>query len=167
MVNEFTRFLGALTARNVRYVVCGGVACIMHGVERTTADLDLVLDMDPDNLARLVEVAKAHSLQPRVPESIDAILDDAKRRDWIENKNAKVFTLVSTQSTLQVDVMLTYPVQFEDLWRDAEQKQVNDLRFRVSSKPHLIRAKQLVDPLRKQDQRDIEDLKELIERERA
>ena len=165
--NEFMQLLGALTNRHVRYVVCGGVACIMHGVERTTAALDLVVELARENLRGLIEVAKLHSLQPRVPEPMEAMLDEDRRKDWIENKNAKVFTLVSSATTLQVDVMLQYPVGFDDLWQDSRLITIENVSFRISSKRHLIAAKQLVDPPRARDRRDIEDLEELIRREQA
>ena len=34
----------------VRFVIVGGTAVILHGVPRTTADLDLVVDMEPSNV---------------------------------------------------------------------------------------------------------------------
>jgi hypothetical protein len=43
----------ALNARDVDYVVVGGVAAIRHGSRRTTRDLDIVPDPAPDNLRRL------------------------------------------------------------------------------------------------------------------
>ncbi len=160
-------FLSALTDRGVQYVVCGGVACIMHGVERTTADLDLVVKFERDNLRGVIDVARRHQLQPRVPEPLESLLDEQRRRDWIEHKNAKVFTLVSNATPLQVDVMLQYPVSFEDLWKDSRLVVLDRVSFRISSKRHLIAAKRSVDPPRTRDQRDIEDLEELIRREQA
>ena len=41
--------LRALQASNVRYVVVGGTAVILHGVPRTTADLDVVVDLAAEN----------------------------------------------------------------------------------------------------------------------
>lgn len=43
----------ALAQHRVRYVVIGGFAVIAHGVIRTTEDLDICPDPDPENLARL------------------------------------------------------------------------------------------------------------------
>jgi hypothetical protein len=37
--------LAALNAENVRYLVVGGVAVVLHGHLRTTADLDLVVEL--------------------------------------------------------------------------------------------------------------------------
>lgn len=43
----------ALARARIRYVVIGGFAVIAHGVIRTTEDLDICPDPDPDNLRRL------------------------------------------------------------------------------------------------------------------
>lgn len=166
-IDEFTQFIVELRQHDVRFVVCGGIACIIHGVQRTTADLDIVVELTHDNLARLIDVARSRALQPRVPEPLEALLDEARRKDWIENKNAKVYTLVSPQSPLQVDVMLVYPIGFDDLWAEARIEVMRGVEFRVSSKRHLIAAKDSVDPPRVRDRRDIEDLQELIRREQS
>lgn len=42
--NLLTRTLVALTDARVRFVVCGGVACILQGVARATHDLLELLD---------------------------------------------------------------------------------------------------------------------------
>lgn len=47
--------LEALHNANIRFVVIGGVAVGAHGYVRSTEDLDLVPDPDPENLKRLTE----------------------------------------------------------------------------------------------------------------
>ncbi|MFL5541642.1 MAG: nucleotidyltransferase domain-containing protein, partial [Longimicrobiaceae bacterium] len=42
----------ALDAAGVRYVVVGGVAMVLRGCERETADLDLVVDAAPEPAER-------------------------------------------------------------------------------------------------------------------
>jgi hypothetical protein len=41
--------LAALEAADVRYIVIGGFAVTAHGFSRTTKDLDVVPDPDPEN----------------------------------------------------------------------------------------------------------------------
>ncbi len=43
--------LAALDAAGVRFVVVGGVAVVLHGHPRMTADLDLVVDLTASRLA--------------------------------------------------------------------------------------------------------------------
>jgi hypothetical protein len=165
--HELERFLAALSGRDVRFVVCGGVACILHGVKRVTADLDIAVHMENRNLLRLVEAARELGLRPRVPEPLEALLDEGKRRQWQEVKQAKVFTLIAPDGVLHIDVFLDYPIAYDELEADAQVVSAGRASFRVSSREHLIAAKQCVDPPRKEDLRDIQDLQELIEREKA
>ncbi|MFL6246376.1 MAG: hypothetical protein ACJ74H_10155 [Thermoanaerobaculia bacterium] len=44
--------LAHLLTSNVRFVVVGGVAVVIHGHARLTVDVDLVLDLDSDNVRR-------------------------------------------------------------------------------------------------------------------
>ena len=48
------RVFGALNESGVRYLVVGGVAAVLHGHLRTTGDLDLYVDLAPDNVLRAV-----------------------------------------------------------------------------------------------------------------
>ena len=165
-MGELGRSLTALVEAGVDFVVCGGIACVMHGISRVTNDLDICVRMDEQNLGRLVEAVQRFGLQPRIPEPIEALLDPQKRREWVEEKNAKVFTLVSLNTVLQIDVMLEYPVAYTELAREATVLRAGDLTFRISSKEHLIAAKQQVQPPRKTDLRHIADLPQTIHLQR-
>jgi hypothetical protein len=46
----------ALGQAQARYLVVGGVAVVLHGHPRFTADLDLVVALDPDNVRRVFAV---------------------------------------------------------------------------------------------------------------
>ncbi|MCK6447446.1 MAG: hypothetical protein L6Q99_13735 [Planctomycetes bacterium] len=50
---DFRAILTALEGANVRYVLVGGVAAVLHGVPVNTFDLDVVHARDPENVARL------------------------------------------------------------------------------------------------------------------
>jgi hypothetical protein len=50
---DVANLIEVLVRHGVDYVVIGGVATQVHGHRRTTMDLDLTPDPDPENLARL------------------------------------------------------------------------------------------------------------------
>jgi hypothetical protein len=160
--NLLRRTIVALADANVRFVVCGGVACILQGVARTTHDLDVRVALETPDLEALVRVARALDLRPRVPEPLDALLDAERRRAWVEEKHAVVYTLIAPSGAFSVDVFLNYPLSFEELAAEADSFDIEGRRVLVSSKRHLIVAKSSVVPPRKVDLRDIEDLQELL-----
>lgn len=50
---DVQEFLRCLAAREVRYVVIGGMAVIYHGYARLTGDVDFLYDCAPTNTERL------------------------------------------------------------------------------------------------------------------
>ena len=49
-----TRVCQALNAAGARYLVIGGIACILHGYVRATTDLDVLIERSADNAARVL-----------------------------------------------------------------------------------------------------------------
>lgn len=150
-----------LASSGVEFVVCGGVACVLHGVDRTTLDLDIRVPDSDDNYRRLVSVLRRRKMSSRIPEPIDAVCDRSNRTRWIQEKGALVWTAQSSDGFEQVDVFLSYPIPWERLKADASTMEIRGCAVAVSSREHLIEAKRAVVPPRKKDLRDIEDLEGL------
>lgn len=64
---DLGRLLATLADHGVDYIVIGGVATQVHGHRRTTMDLDLTPDPDPENLARLAGALGELEARPRDP----------------------------------------------------------------------------------------------------
>ena len=52
---DFKEFVQSLNANSVRYLVIGGYAVAFHGHPRYTKDLDVWVELKPDNAARIVK----------------------------------------------------------------------------------------------------------------
>ena len=52
--SHLIEILCTLQDRGVDFVVAGGVAAVLHGVERMTLDLDVAVSLDPYNLRRFL-----------------------------------------------------------------------------------------------------------------
>jgi len=156
-----------LTTSGVDFVICGGVACILQGSNRNSFDLDISVAMTKDNLVKLAALTKEMKWIPRAPVSIDNIIDPSIRKQWIEEKGARVFTLNSSDGLLQIDIFLTYPISFDDLKKEADLFDIDGIRFPVSSIKHLIQAKKLIENKRKQDVYDIGILEEILHGDRT
>jgi hypothetical protein len=161
MKNFLFEAIKRLREREIDFIVCGGVANVLHGSDRNTMDLDIYVDLNEHNLAKLIEVSKEQCWMPRAPEPIENLLITEKRNQWIEEKNARVFTLQSEEGLLQIDIFLHYPIPFSQLNADADVFQVQGLDFKVSSIPHLLKVKRMIEPKRRNDIYDIEILEEL------
>ena len=87
----FEPIFEALNDGDVRYVVVGGVATVLHGFARLTADLDLIIDLEPAEAKKALAALHGLGFQPRPPVTLDDFADAAKRRQWIETKGLRVF----------------------------------------------------------------------------
>ncbi|MBI5500125.1 MAG: hypothetical protein HY907_07765 [Deltaproteobacteria bacterium] len=57
----------ALNRGGVRYVIVGGLATVLHGFPRLTADIDLVVDLQPAEARRAIEALLRLGFRPRPP----------------------------------------------------------------------------------------------------
>lgn len=157
MAFNVRQIFSALNDAKVDYVVVGGLAVILHGYLRATADLDLAIGLSPDNAGRGMRALASIGLQPRLPVAMDDFADEDKRQDWLRNRNMLVFPLWDPNNPLRsVDVFIDEPVVFGDLLMDAVVKDMDGQKVRIASIPHLIEMKQ-----RSGRPRDLEDIDKL------
>lgn len=157
------RYLGilkALEAASVRYLVVGGVAVNLHGYSRFTKDLDLLIDLDPVNALRAMEVLRDCGLKARVPVKLSDFADPSKREEWYTLRNMLVFQMVDLDDPFcSVDVFIRNPIDFDEAWARALIEWVGEARIRVAAALDLIEMKRLAG--RPVDLSDIEALVEL------
>jgi len=58
MLHRFQELFASLSSHEVRYVVIGGIAAVLHGVPRATFDLDILIDPTPENAQRLIDALR-------------------------------------------------------------------------------------------------------------
>ena len=84
--------VSALNQHQVRYLIVGGLAVVAHGFVRFTADVDIILSLDEENLGRAINALKALGYRPRAPVEFDEFIDPSTRKRWAEEKNMTVFS---------------------------------------------------------------------------
>ena len=150
----------ALGQARVRYVIVGGLALNLHGVERATMDIDLAMALDAPNWHAALEVFKALRLTPVAPVTFEQVADPAQLREWKRDRHKLVFGLQSTVTHgPTVDVLIDPPVVFAELADRAVVKQVGPLAIPVAAIDDLIALKRMAG--REIDLADIEALEAL------
>lgn len=140
----------------------GGLAVDLHGYQRLTMDVEVVLAMDDENLQRFIACAKSAGLQPTHPVNIDALTNPSLLDQWYQEKGMLAFSLRSPEAMATVlDVLIRPVVPFAALRKDALSIEIGPLRIAVASIEHLIAMKSGTG--RSKDQLDIEELKEIEE----
>lgn len=142
MVGDIERILRALNEARARYLVVGGIAVVLHGYLRTTADLDLVLQLDRDNVLRAMAALSGLQFRPRAPVPMEAFADPSLRETWIREKGLTVFSLWSPQTPgLEVDLFAQEPFDFEQVYGRAVRVRLSDVDVTVISLEDLMSLK--------------------------
>ncbi|MCB9629980.1 MAG: hypothetical protein H6725_21615 [Sandaracinaceae bacterium] len=153
----------ALSESGARYCVVGGVAVSLHGVPRTTYDLDIVAVPTASNLGRVDAALRSLGLAPRAPVELVALADEAVRREWLELRNLMALTYGDPSDPLrEVDVLVSPPVDsVADLVGRAQHRAVGRMTVPLVSIPDLIAMKRRAG--RAQDLADVAHLEQLVE----
>jgi len=118
--SDFERIFVALQAAEVRYLLVGGVAVVLHGHLRFTADLDLVVQLKRDNILAAIDALERLGYRPRPPVPARALADDAQRSAWVRDKGLTVFSLWSPElAGTEVDLFVEEPFSFDEVYARA------------------------------------------------
>ena len=156
---DFESIFECLNSAGVRYVVVGGVAVVLHGVDRLTADLDLVIELTPESSRKAIEALLAAGFRAKIPADPRGFADPQTRREWISEKHMQVLSFWdTTRRRPDVDIFVEYPLDFETLYTQSIPVALGRSNCRIASVEHLIRMKQKAG--RAKDIKDIEELRE-------
>ncbi|MCA1834291.1 MAG: DUF6036 family nucleotidyltransferase [Actinomycetota bacterium] len=151
----------ALNRARVRYIVVGGIAVVLHGHARLTADVDLVIDLDPAEALRAIDALTDLGLLPRTPVDPHAFADAEIRDEWIRTKNMQVFSLIDPTNPLRVvDIFVEYPMPFEQLWARSTVMRFGQEPIRVVGIDDLMAMKEAAG--RAQDRADVDALRKIM-----
>jgi len=144
-----------LARRKVRYLVVGGFAVNLHGAARLSYDLDLMIDLTPDNVAAALDAMAALGFTPRQPVNAADLLSPEKREAWMREKRAVVFSFAG-DGFRSVDVFLKNPVDFEDAYRNKVEFPSGGAVIPVAGIKDIISMKRIAGR-----PRDLEDIAQL------
>lgn len=152
--SDLERIFAALEASGARYLVVGGVAVVLHGHLRFTADLDIALDLAAANVDAALSALEGLGFRPRAPVGLRAFADAEQRAEWERTKGMTVFSLWSpTLPGTEIDLFLSEPLPFEAAWPRRLRADLGGTVVDVASLADLIEMKRRVG--RPQDLEDV------------
>jgi predicted nucleotidyltransferase len=156
----FEPMFRALNDAGARYVVVGGLAVVLHGHVRLTTDLDLIIDLEPSEARKVLQVLVGLGLRPRAPVNAMDFADPTIRASWIRHKDMRVFTMVDAKARREVDIFTETLLPFAELLARSVEVELGQTRVRVASIPDLILLKRRAG--RPIDLADIEVLESIL-----
>jgi hypothetical protein len=153
MVTDFRRLLETLVSHRVDFVIVGGVALVLQGSSRTTADLDVCYARDAANLARLAEALAPYDPMLRgAPANLPFRLDAASLQSGLN------FTLQTSLGDIDLLGELTGIGDYRAVAAAANALELYGHGVKVLSLDGLERAKRASGRLK-----DLADLAEILE----
>jgi hypothetical protein len=147
---EFIRICNTFNRYNVKYVVIGGFAVILHGLPRTTEDIDFFIESSSQNIENLKSALKSLYNDPSIEEITTADLEEY------------AVVRYGTPDEFYIDIIarLGEEVSFNDVWNDVVIFEIDDTKIPVCGLEMLIKMKKTV---RDRDLRDLRFLSEKYE----
>ena len=131
MLNRLHGVFASLEKNEVRYLVIGGIAAVLHGVPRATFDLEILVQATPDNAARLLKALHEAGLGTALLTTVQGLLDH----------EISVF-----EDYVRIDVQTRTPgIHFDEAWQNREVMDYHGQKFFVASRKDLIASKRAVD----------------------
>lgn len=138
-------------------MVVGGVALVLQGAVRMTADLDLMVALNEKNLTVFVEAMNEMGFKPKAPVPSEAFISVHNRETWLHDKGMLMFSFYHPGEMVSlVDVFVHEPIPYDEMRERRDFKVVDDFSIPVASIPDLIRLKRISGR-----PQDIEDIKAL------
>lgn len=127
MLNRLQDVFRSFQQHDVKYVVIGGIASVLHGVPRATFDLGILIEATPENAERLLKAF------------LDAGLGTSSLTS-VEDLLAHEITMFKDR--VRVDVQtLTPGLTFEEAWAHRRVISYQGQDFFIVSREDLIRSK--------------------------
>jgi len=127
MLNRLKDVFASLQRHDVRYVVIGEIAAVLHGVPRATFDLDLFIEATSDNAQRLLDaLAESGMGTAHLTTAVDLLAHE----------------ITIFQDRVRIDVQTSTPgLTFAEAWSGRVTMAYEGQQFNVVSRVHLIRSK--------------------------
>lgn len=127
MLNQYLDVFKSFEKNKVRYIIIGGISAILHGVPRTTFDLDILIQSTPQNAKKL----------------LDALMEANFGTVSLTNINDLLAHEVTIfEDRVRIDVQTSTPgLHFNIAWKNRITMKYKGQKFFILSKKDLIKSK--------------------------
>src|ERR1041385_8204939 len=117
-----------LNEASAKYLICGAQACILHGLVRTTEDVDILVEATEENCQRVIDALSRMQ---------DGAARELTPKDILEN------IVVKVADEVEVDVSTkAWKITYDDALPSAEQTRVDGICIPFLGLDALIASKE-------------------------
>ena len=160
------RMLSALADAEVRFILIGGMAAVLHGDVGVTVDIDVVPERTDENLQRLAKALRGLGARIRTEGEPEGLVFECSAEFFRNRPPDSIVYMTTEAGDLDVVLCPSGTSGFTDLLRDAVEIEAADrLPIFVASLEDVIRSKQTAD--REKDRLTLPRLRRLLDRRRS
>ena len=127
MLNQLQDVFKSFQKHDVKYLIIGGVAAVLHGVPRVTFDLDILIEATEVNVKYLLDAMLDAKLGTAALTTVKEILDH----------EISIF-----QDSVRIDIQIKTPgLNFKQAWQNRETMEYRGHKIYVLSRKDLIVSK--------------------------
>ena len=127
MLNRLQDVFRSFQQYELKYVVIGGIATVLHGVPRATFDLDILIEATPENAQRLLDALLEAGLGTASLTTSEEVL-------------ANEITIF--RDRVRIDVQTSTPgIEFSDVWQSRKIVSYQGQDFFILNRLDLIASK--------------------------
>lgn len=127
MLNLLKGVFASFQKHEVKYLIIGGIAAVLHGVPRATFDLDILIEATKENAQRLLDALMVVNFGTATMISADELI-------------AHEITIF--QDRVRIDVQTSTPgIDFTSAWKERVTMQYQEQSLYVVSRQGLIASK--------------------------
>ncbi len=153
---DYRNLLEALARGECRVILVGGVAAVLHGSARFTADVDVIYDRSEDNLRRIVKAVAPLDPYPRdAPPGLPFLWDEETLRRGLN------FTLTTRLGPLDLFGEVPGGGTWQTLHHKSQRFRIDDFELLVVGLRDLIALKRAAG--RPKDYESISELEALLD----
>ena len=140
MLNYLQSVFASFQSHDVRYVVIGGIAAVLHGVPRATFDLDILIEATAPNAERLLQALRQAGFGTA---------------DLVDAQGILANEITVFNDRVRIDVLTSTPgLTFQEAWSRRETMDYQGQKFYVASRQDLMASKRAAGR-----PRDLEDVR--------
>lgn len=127
MLNRLKGVFGSFQKYEVKYLIIGGIASVLHGVPRATFDLDILIEPTHGNATKLLDAMLNAGLGTASLTNVEELLSNE---------------ITIFKDRVRIDVQTSTPgLIFQDAWKKKIIMNYHGQEFYVISKKDLISSK--------------------------
>lgn len=155
----YENILREFQKHKIQYIVIGGIAVNLHGALRSTADLDVLLEMSQANLKKFLSILKSNNYRSKQPVDLIQLADKKNRECLLTGKNLKAVNFYKANGFEEIDIIMDVPFTFEEARKGIVWAKGAGIRIPLLSIDGLIKMKKKSG--RTVDKLDIDALKRI------